>query len=99
MKSGKGFKKRNTAFCPARCMNDTMLLGGKARSLAHRSAFHTVPVTRRRCTGISFRDIHRSRIRSFAPEAGLLDAAERRDFIRDDAGIDAHHAVVELFRD
>src|SRR5437868_5159239 len=37
--------------------------------------------------------------RSFAPEAGFLHAAERRDLGRDDAGVDADDAVLERFGD
>src|SRR5512147_1882045 len=35
---------------------------------------------------------------AFAPQAGLLHAAKRRDFGGDEAAIHAHHAVFERFR-
>src|SRR5206468_9827973 len=38
-------------------------------------------------------------LRSFAPEARFLHAAERRDLGRDDAGVDADDAVLERFGD
>src|SRR5579862_859320 len=38
-------------------------------------------------------------LRAFAPYSGLLDAAERRDFVGDDAYVDANDAVLERFRD
>src|SRR6185503_7602684 len=38
-------------------------------------------------------------LRALAPEPGLLDAAEGRDFRGDEAAVDAHHAVIERFRD
>ncbi len=33
----------------------------------------------------------------FAPEAGLLDAAEGRHLVGDAAGVDADHAVLQRF--
>jgi hypothetical protein len=38
-------------------------------------------------------------VRAFAAQARRLDAAERRHFGRDDAGVDADHAVFERFGD
>src|ERR1700760_2263888 len=38
-------------------------------------------------------------MRAFAPEAALLDAAERGDFGRDQAGVDADHARLQRLRD
>src|SRR5262249_1688313 len=38
-------------------------------------------------------------LRAFAAEPGLLDAAERRDFGRDEPGVDANHPVFERFSD
>src|SRR5258705_1612725 len=38
-------------------------------------------------------------LRAFAAEPRLLDAAERRDFVRDEPRVDADHAVFERFGD
>ncbi len=38
-------------------------------------------------------------MRAFATEAGLLDAAEGGDLVGDESGVDADHAVLELFGD
>src|SRR5256885_2629298 len=36
--------------------------------------------------------------RALAAQAGLLDAAEGRDLVGDQAGVDAHHAVLQRTR-